>query len=51
MALTAISIGEERATNTCCSVDIFKKKKKILKAMTLLKDIAYFSENGVKMII
>ena len=29
----------------------WKKKNKLLKTMTFLKDIAFFSENGVKMII
>ena len=49
MALTVISIGEESATNRFCLINTFKRKKnKLLKTMNFLKDIAYFSENGVK---
>ena len=49
MALTVTSIGEERATNRCCLINTFERKNsKLLKTMTFIKDIAYFSENGVK---
>ena len=47
LALTVISIGEERDSNICCLINVFKRKKpRLLKLMTFLKDIAYFYENG-----
>ena len=49
MAQTVISVGEKKATNRCRLINTFKRKKnKLLKIMTFLKDIAYFSENGIK---
>ena len=49
MALTVTSVVEERATNRCRLIKTLKEKKpKLLKTMTFLKDLAYFSENGVK---
>lgn len=48
MALTVISMGEERATSRCYLIIFERKKNKLLKTMTFLKDIAYFSENCIK---
>ena len=41
-------MGEERATSRCYLIIFERKKNKLLKTMTFLKDIAFFSENGVK---
>ena len=49
MALTVISIWEERATNRCHLINTFKRKKiQITQKMTSLKDIAYFPKNYIK---
>ena len=49
MALTVISIGEKKTTRRYCLIIIFEgKKNKVLKTIPFWKDIAYFSENGIK---
>ena len=52
MAMSVISLGEERAANRCTLINTFERKKGTLcKRMTFLKDIACFSKNVIKMII